>query len=102
MVDVGGKPVTERIAVARGEVRMRPETLVCLTGRIFQEKFAEAGGKRMIGDAEELEAVVSEAFGLGDPEIRRVWPRVEARHWALFGDRDLAEVSVSTFGRPMA
>ncbi len=27
MVDVGEKPDTERIAIARGEVRMRPETL---------------------------------------------------------------------------
>ena len=27
MVDVGDKPDTERIAVARGEVTMRPETL---------------------------------------------------------------------------
>ncbi len=27
MVDVGAKPDTERVAVARGEVRMRPETL---------------------------------------------------------------------------
>lgn len=27
MVDVGHKPVTERVAVARGEVRMRAETL---------------------------------------------------------------------------
>lgn len=27
MVDVGGKPDTERIAVAQGEVRMKPETL---------------------------------------------------------------------------
>ena len=27
MVDVGGKPDTERVAVARGEVAMRPETL---------------------------------------------------------------------------
>ena len=27
MVDVGGKPDTERVAVAEGEVRMKPETL---------------------------------------------------------------------------
>jgi cyclic pyranopterin phosphate synthase len=27
MVDVGAKPVTERLAIAEGEVRMRPETL---------------------------------------------------------------------------
>ena len=30
MVDVGHKPETERIAVARGEVRMRPETLAVI------------------------------------------------------------------------
>ncbi len=30
MVDVGGKPVTERVAVARGEVCMRPETLALI------------------------------------------------------------------------
>lgn len=27
MVDVGGKPITERLAIARGEVQMLPETL---------------------------------------------------------------------------
>lgn len=30
MVDVGGKPVTERVAVARGEVLMRAETLALI------------------------------------------------------------------------
>jgi cyclic pyranopterin phosphate synthase len=30
MVDVGHKPVTERIAIAKGEVHMRPETLVLI------------------------------------------------------------------------
>jgi len=30
MVDVGHKPETERIATARGEVRMRPETLAVI------------------------------------------------------------------------
>ena len=33
MVDVGGKPDTERVAVAKGEVTMRPETL-----RLIAEK----------------------------------------------------------------
>jgi len=33
MVDVGGKPDTERVAVAKGEVAMRPETL-----RLIAEK----------------------------------------------------------------
>ncbi|MEA3460196.1 MAG: cyclic pyranopterin monophosphate synthase MoaC [Chloroflexota bacterium] len=30
MVDVGGKPDTARVAVARGEVKMRPETLALI------------------------------------------------------------------------
>jgi cyclic pyranopterin phosphate synthase len=30
MVDVGGKPDTERTAVAKGEVRMKPETLALI------------------------------------------------------------------------
>ena len=31
MVDVGGKAETERVAVAKGEIRMRPETLQLIT-----------------------------------------------------------------------
>jgi cyclic pyranopterin phosphate synthase len=38
MVDVGHKPDTERIAVARGEVRMQPETL-----RLIQEGALKKG-----------------------------------------------------------
>jgi cyclic pyranopterin phosphate synthase len=30
MVDVGGKPETRRVAVARGQVRMKPETLALI------------------------------------------------------------------------
>ena len=38
MIDVGGKPDTERIAVAKGEVTMRPETL-----RLIAEKGVSKG-----------------------------------------------------------
>ena len=38
MVDVGGKPDTERVAVARGEIRMRPQTL-----RLIAEKGVPKG-----------------------------------------------------------
>jgi cyclic pyranopterin phosphate synthase len=35
MVSVGDKPVTHRVCIARGEVRMAPETLACIAeGRI--------------------------------------------------------------------
>lgn len=30
MVDVGHKPITERVAVAKGEIRMKPETLALI------------------------------------------------------------------------
>jgi cyclic pyranopterin phosphate synthase len=30
MVDVGNKPITERVAIAKGEVTMRPETFECI------------------------------------------------------------------------
>ena len=33
MVDVGGKPDTERVAVAKGEIAMRPETLALIQER---------------------------------------------------------------------
>ncbi len=33
MVDVGGKPDTERVAVAKGEITMRPETLALIQER---------------------------------------------------------------------
>jgi cyclic pyranopterin phosphate synthase len=38
MVDVGGKPDTERVAVAKGEISMRPETL-----RLIAEKGVPKG-----------------------------------------------------------
>ena len=37
MVDVGGKPETERVAVARGSVVMKPETLALITSNSFEK-----------------------------------------------------------------
>jgi len=37
MVDVGAKPVTERVAVAGGEVRMHPETLRRILDRTIEK-----------------------------------------------------------------
>jgi len=34
MVDVGEKPVTDRKAVARGRIRMQPETLQLIVGEM--------------------------------------------------------------------
>lgn len=37
MVDVGEKPVTHRVAVASGEIRMKPETMVLIQNREIQK-----------------------------------------------------------------
>ena len=37
MVDVGGKPVTDRLAVARGRIVMRPETLALIESNGFEK-----------------------------------------------------------------
>ncbi|MGB9866413.1 MAG: cyclic pyranopterin monophosphate synthase MoaC [Bacillota bacterium] len=48
MVDVGHKPSTERIAVARGEVCMRPETLSLIKANAL-EKGDVLGAARLAG-----------------------------------------------------
>jgi len=37
MVDVGDKPDTERAAIARGKITMKPETLALIPGRRREE-----------------------------------------------------------------
>lgn len=79
--------------------QMRESTLSCLTGRIFRTKFSKDNGKTLIQAPGELEALMSTEFGIRDAELQSVWPRLRARHETLFGDCDIAEVDVSTFGR---
>jgi cyclic pyranopterin phosphate synthase len=51
MVDVGAKPETERVAVARGEIRMRPETL-----RLIAERRAAKGDVLAIAEIAGIQA----------------------------------------------
>ncbi len=51
MVDVGAKPVTERLAVAEGEVRMLPETL-----KLIRENALEKGDALAVAQVAGIQA----------------------------------------------
>jgi hypothetical protein len=34
-------------------------------------------------------------FGIRDPDIRSLWPRVQARHAAVFGDAPIEQLNVT-------
>jgi N-hydroxyarylamine O-acetyltransferase len=62
------------------------ERHVALRGRVLMERDARGERKALVGNAEELVAVLRDSFGLDVPEIAGVWDRVAARHAALFAE----------------
>ena len=51
--------------------------------------------KLTIRHGQELERTLAEVFGIEDPEIQSIWPKIEARHAALFGERTLDQINDS-------
>ena len=75
---------------------MRPESVICLSGRVLRHKTPDGTSKRLIM-REEFEEVLGEVFGIVEKDALLVWPRVEARHRELFGDKPITEVNVTGF-----
>jgi N-hydroxyarylamine O-acetyltransferase len=75
---------------------MQPETVTCLSGRVLRHKTPDGTKKRLIM-REEFHDVLREVFGIVEPDALRVWPRVEARHRELFGDKPVEQVNVTGF-----
>ena len=75
---------------------MRPESVICLSGRVLRHKTPDGTSKRLIM-RQEFEEVLGEVFGIVDKDALLVWPRVEARHRELFGDKPITEVNVTGF-----
>jgi len=71
---------------------MQPETLTVLTGRVLRHRSAAGIGKRLIETGAELEQVVGEVFGIHDVSFTHLWPRIDARHRLLFGDKSIDEI----------
>ena len=74
---------------------MHENSITCLTGKVLREKTALGTTKTILSSAKELEHTLVEVFGIEDPEIRSIWPRIQARHAVLFGDQTLDQIDVS-------
>jgi N-hydroxyarylamine O-acetyltransferase len=59
--------------------------LSILRGRTLRRLEADRIEERLISSADELVAVLARVFGLDIPEAASLWPKVVARHEALFG-----------------
>ena len=75
---------------------MQPDSVTCLTGRVLRHKTADGTQKRLIDEAD-FAATLAEVFGIYDAEIDDIWPKVESRHRALFGDKGIQQIGVSGF-----
>jgi len=73
--------------------RLRPEGVVFLLGRVLIRYDGSASNKRLLDSADELAETLGECFGLSDPEVPDLWPRVAARHEEIFGDKTADEIS---------
>jgi N-hydroxyarylamine O-acetyltransferase len=75
---------------------MQPESVTCLTGRVLRRKTAEGTHKTLV-DAAGFGDVLADVFGIIDGEAASLWPRIAARHAALFGDAPIENITVAGF-----
>lgn len=66
--------------------RLGEDTHMTLRGRTVVTSGPGGVEKRLLESADELAAVVRDDFGLDVPEVATIWPKVVARHEALFGE----------------
>lgn len=57
---------------------------IALRGKVLSERSPDGETRRELVDADEFAAVLVETFGIEHPDVRSVWPRIEARHAELF------------------
>jgi N-hydroxyarylamine O-acetyltransferase len=62
-------------------------THLVLRGRVLTERDPAGERRRVLSDAAELVAVLSDRFGLDVPEVADRWPQIVARHEDLLGIR---------------
>jgi N-hydroxyarylamine O-acetyltransferase len=74
---------------------MRENSITCLTGKVMRDKTSDGTTKTILSSATELEHTLVEVFGIEDPGIQSIWPRIQARHAVLFGDQTVDQIDVS-------
>lgn len=68
---------------------MHENSITSLTGKVIRVKTSAGTTKTLLSSAKELETTLADIFGIEDPEIQSIWPKIQARHTALFGDQSL-------------
>jgi len=66
---------------------MQDNSVTSLTGKVMSVKTLAGTTKTVFSSSAELESTLAEVFGIEDQEIQSIWPKIEARHAALFGDQ---------------
>ncbi|MDX8444900.1 arylamine N-acetyltransferase [Mesorhizobium sp. VK3C] len=74
---------------------MALEAVTCLTGRVLRVKSTDGVSKRLVDSPDELAEALDRVFGIRDVEVRRLWPKVVARHDFLFGDKQADQIEVA-------
>ena len=74
---------------------MRENSITCLTGKVMRDKTSAGTTKTILSSAKELEHTLVEVFGIEDPEVQSIWPKIQARHAVLFGNQTLDQIDVS-------
>jgi N-hydroxyarylamine O-acetyltransferase len=67
--------------------RRRPGETVALRGRVLRRVRPPQVEERIVGSAEELLEILARDFDLDLPEAASLWPRIVARHEALFAQQ---------------
>ena len=65
--------------------RYTPEGFVTLRGRVLRRLTSDGSEDRLLDSADELLASLRNHLGLDVPESASLWPKIVARHKALFG-----------------
>jgi N-hydroxyarylamine O-acetyltransferase len=68
--------------------RHTPDGLAILRGRILRNITRAGGQDRLLDSSEELVSVLRSEFDLDVPEAASLWPKIVARHAALFGEAE--------------
>lgn len=75
---------------------MQENSVTSLTGCVLCHQTLTGTTKKLITSPAELVGIMNDVFGIVDPAIESIWPRVFARHHALFGDQPVNDIDVTS------
>jgi len=74
---------------------MQENSITSLLGKVMSVKTSAGTTKTELSSAANLERTLAEVFGIEDLEIQSIWPKIQARHTAIFGAQTLGQTDTS-------